>query len=53
MAGDGDPEWLIEAYSSMFESVRAGRFATVSADIADLTGAPPQSYADFIAGPPP
>jgi hypothetical protein len=32
----------------MFESVRAGRFQTVSADIRDLTGAPPQSYADFI-----
>jgi NAD(P)H dehydrogenase (quinone) len=53
MARDGDPEWLIEAYSSMFGSVREGRFETVSADIPGLTGAPQQSYADFIAGPPP
>jgi NAD(P)H dehydrogenase (quinone) len=51
MARDGEPEWLIEAYSSMFESVRKGRFERVSADIPDLTGVPPQSYAKFIAGP--
>ena len=48
LAREGSPDWLIEAYSTMFESVRAGRFQTVSADIRELTGAPPQSYADFI-----
>jgi NAD(P)H dehydrogenase (quinone) len=44
MAREGAPDWLIEAYSTMFESVRVGRFASVSADIPDLTGSPQQSY---------
>jgi hypothetical protein len=48
MARRRAPDWLIEAYSTMFESVRAGRFETVSADIPDLIGAPQQSYAGFI-----
>jgi NAD(P)H dehydrogenase (quinone) len=48
MAREGAPDWLIEAYSTMFESVRAGRFAAVSPAIADLTGASPQTYEGFL-----
>ena len=39
----GEPDWLIEAYTSMFRSVREGRFALVSPD-----AAPQQSFADFL-----
>jgi NAD(P)H dehydrogenase (quinone) len=53
MARAGAQEWLIEAYSSMFASVREGRFEAVSADIPDLIGTPQQSYAEFIAATPP
>jgi NAD(P)H dehydrogenase (quinone) len=53
MARELAPDWLIEAYSTMFESVREGRYETVSADIPDLTGAPQQSYAGFLATTPP
>jgi NAD(P)H dehydrogenase (quinone) len=42
------PRWLIEAYTSMFSSVREGRFELVSADIPRLTGEPQQPYAEFI-----
>ena len=48
LADDHAPGWLIEAFSSMFASVREGRFEVVSADIARLTGEPQQSYAEFI-----
>jgi NAD(P)H dehydrogenase (quinone) len=50
MARERSPDWLIEAYSTMFESVRAGRFEAVSADIPELTGAPQRSYAEFVDG---
>jgi NAD(P)H dehydrogenase (quinone) len=49
MARDLASDWLIEAYGSMFGSVREGRFETVCADIPGLTGAPQQSYAEFLA----
>jgi NAD(P)H dehydrogenase (quinone) len=45
---DYAPDWLIEAYSSMFGSVREGRFEVVSADIPRLTDEPQQPYAEFI-----
>jgi NAD(P)H dehydrogenase (quinone) len=48
LAADRAPGWLIEAFSSMFASVREGRFAAVSADIPELTGQPQQPYADFV-----
>jgi NAD(P)H dehydrogenase (quinone) len=48
LAGGQAPVWLIEAFSSMFASVREGRFEVVSADIPKLIGEPQQSYADFI-----
>jgi NAD(P)H dehydrogenase (quinone) len=50
MARERSPDWLIEAYSTMFESVRAGRFQAVSADIPELTGASQRSYAEFVDG---
>jgi NAD(P)H dehydrogenase (quinone) len=50
MAREQSPDWLIEAYSTMFESVRAGRFETVSADIPELTGSQQRSYAEFVHG---
>jgi NAD(P)H dehydrogenase (quinone) len=48
MARQGSADWLIEAYSTMFASVRAGGFEAVSADIPELTGAPQRSYAEFV-----
>ena len=48
LARDDAPDWLIEAFTSMFKSVREGRFAAVSADLSRLTGERPQSYADFV-----
>lgn len=48
LAEEGDPEWLIDAYSSMFTSVREGRFATVSEDIPRLVSRPQQPYAAFM-----
>jgi NAD(P)H dehydrogenase (quinone) len=45
---DGEPSWLIEAYASMFASVREGRFERVSNDVAELTGRPPEPYAAFV-----
>lgn len=48
LAEDGEPDWLIEAYASMFASVRDGRFATVSNDVAELTGREPGSYATYV-----
>jgi NAD(P)H dehydrogenase (quinone) len=48
LARDNAPDWLIEAFTSMFRSVREGRFEAVSADVPRLTGEPQQSYADFL-----
>ena len=44
----GTPDWLIEAFTSMFASVREGRFAVISMDGPELTGQPQQPYAEFI-----
>lgn len=43
------PGWLIEAYASMFASVREGRFGAVSTDVATLTGQPASSFASFVS----
>lgn len=50
LARDEAPDWLIEAFTSMFASVREGRYDVVSADGPTLTGEPQQPYAEFIAG---
>lgn len=52
LADDGEPTWLIEAYASMFTSVREGRFERVSNDVAELTGRPPEPYATFVRSAP-
>ncbi|HEV2825233.1 MAG TPA: NAD(P)H-binding protein [Actinomycetota bacterium] len=49
LAAEGTPDWLIEAYASMFTSVRQGRFAAVSPDVATLTGHPAGSFASFLS----
>lgn len=48
LAGDQAPDWLIDAFTSMFASVQEGRFEVVSADVPRLTGEPQQPYAEFI-----
>jgi NAD(P)H dehydrogenase (quinone) len=48
LAGEAAPAWLIEAFTSLFASVEAGRFAGVSADGPRLTGRPHEPYAEFI-----
>ncbi len=50
LAAEGNPGWLVDAFSSMFRSVVEGRFAVVSDDVARLTGRPQQSFADFLRG---
>jgi NAD(P)H dehydrogenase (quinone) len=52
LARDRAPDWLIEAFTSMFVSVQEGRFGLVSRDIPRLTGEEQQSYADFIGSAP-
>jgi NAD(P)H dehydrogenase (quinone) len=48
LAGDQAPAWLIQAFTSLFASVQAGRFEVVAADIPRLTGEPQQPYAEFL-----
>ncbi len=48
LAAEGNPGWLVDAFSSMFRSVVEGRFALVSGDIPRLTGRPRQTFADFL-----
>jgi NAD(P)H dehydrogenase (quinone) len=48
LVGDHAADWLIEAFTSMFASVREGRFEVVSPDGPRLTGEPGRSYAEFV-----
>jgi NAD(P)H dehydrogenase (quinone) len=48
LAADGEPAWLVEAYASMFNSVREGRFAAAPGDIERLTGTRPMAFADYL-----
>jgi len=50
LAAEGNPEWLVEAFASMFTSVREGRFAAVSGDVPRLTGRRQESFAAFLSG---
>lgn len=50
LTADGNPGWLVNAFSSMFRSVVEGRFAVVSDDVARLTGRPPRTFAEFVRG---
>jgi NAD(P)H dehydrogenase (quinone) len=49
LAAEHTPGWLTEAYASMFTSVRQGRFAAVSPDVATLTGQAGGSFASFLS----
>ncbi len=49
LAAEGNPGWLIEAFASMFASVREGRFAAVSDDIPRLTGRPQEPFGSFLS----
>ena len=49
LAANGEEPWWVYAYSSLFASVREGRWARVSDDVAALTGRP----ASPINEPPP
>jgi NAD(P)H dehydrogenase (quinone) len=48
LAGEGAPGWLIEAFTTMFASVRGGRFEVVSPDGPELTGEPHQPFEEFV-----
>jgi NAD(P)H dehydrogenase (quinone) len=48
LAAEGNPDWLIDAFASMFRSVVEGRFATVSPDVAALAGRPAQTFGEFL-----
>jgi NAD(P)H dehydrogenase (quinone) len=48
LAADGEPAWLVEAYASMFRSVREARFAAAPGDVERLTGTPPMSFAEYL-----
>lgn len=50
LTAEGNPGWLVEAFSSMFRSVVEGRFAAVSDDVTRLTGRPSQTFAEFVHG---
>ena len=49
MAEAGEEPWWAHAFSSMFESVRQGRWATVTDEVARLTGRRPLSIGDLLA----
>ncbi len=44
----GRPDWIVQAFTSMFAAVAEGRFAEVSEDFQALVGRPPQRFADFL-----
>ncbi|WP_199035151.1 NAD(P)H-binding protein [Glycomyces salinus] len=48
LRAEGEPEWLVDAYATMFDSCREGRFSTVSPDIEELTGRPQETFAEFL-----
>jgi NAD(P)H dehydrogenase (quinone) len=49
MAEAGEEPWWAYAFSTMFESVRQGRWATVTDEVARLTGRRPLSIKDLLA----
>lgn len=48
LAGSGEDPWWTYAYSTMFASVRAGRWGTVSGEVLRLTGSAPSSVAEVL-----
>jgi NAD(P)H dehydrogenase (quinone) len=49
MAEAGEEPWWIYAFSTMFESVRQGRWGAVTDEVARLTGRRPLSITDVLA----
>lgn len=49
MARDGEVPWWMYAFSSMFDSVREQRWASVSEEVSLLTGRPAVSVRDVLA----
>ena len=49
MAQAGEEPWWMYAFSSMFDSVRQGRWTSVTDEVAHLTGRPPLSLKDVLA----
>jgi NAD(P)H dehydrogenase (quinone) len=52
MAEAGEDPWWMYAFSTMFESVRQGRWGSVTDEVARLTGRQPQSIRDLLAEQP-
>jgi NAD(P)H dehydrogenase (quinone) len=50
MARAGEDPWWMYAFSTMFDSVRQQRWASVSREVFQLTGRPPASVLDVLAG---
>jgi NAD(P)H dehydrogenase (quinone) len=49
LARAGEDPWWMYAYSTMFESVRQQRWASVSEEVFRLTGRPPRSVHDVLS----
>jgi NAD(P)H dehydrogenase (quinone) len=49
LVAGGAPDWLVEAFTTMFAAVREGGFARVSGDVEALTGRPATGYAEFVS----
>jgi hypothetical protein len=45
----GEALWWTYAYTTMFESIRQGRWETMSDAVAELTGRPPASLAQVLS----
>jgi NAD(P)H dehydrogenase (quinone) len=49
VAREGESPWWLYAFSSMFDSVREQRWASVSAEVFRITGRAPISLGDVLA----
>jgi NAD(P)H dehydrogenase (quinone) len=45
----GEALWWTYAYTTMFESIRQGRWETMSDAVAELTGRPPASLSQVLS----
>jgi uncharacterized protein YbjT (DUF2867 family) len=46
----GAPDWQVEAWVSTYLAIRNGEMERVTSDVQMVTGAPPMSFRQFIAG---
>ena len=46
----GAPDWQVDAWVSTYTAIAAGELAAVSSAVADVTGHPPRSLEDLVAG---